>query len=112
MASEKKKVNPFHFLLALAGVVFTVTAASYCLVIIRGNRSNPTSSVVQSTGDSQPPKLPPANPWFILLRDHATEIFVWEVGAIAVLTFCAMGLDRYRDVREEREKGKELTVNR
>jgi hypothetical protein len=110
MASEKKKINPFHFLLALAGVVFTVTAASYWLVILRETRTNPRSSIVQSVG-GQPEKLPPPNPWFILLRDHATEIFVWEVGAIAVLTFCAMGLDRYRDVREEREKAEKLTVN-
>lgn len=107
MASEKKKINPFHFLLALAGVAFTITAASYWLVILRETRFSPPKSQVQASADA--PKLPPANPWFVLLRDHATEIFVWEVGAIAVLTFCAMGLDRYRDVTEEKQK--ELTVN-
>jgi len=104
LASQKPPLNPFHFLLGLMGVIFTVTAIGYTMLIVREEKQ---------AWQAPPPMAAPGNPaepdmrehpLLKLLSAHGMEILLSQIGIFAVLTAAAIGLDRWRDVRGEKEK--------
>jgi uncharacterized membrane protein YgcG len=83
--------NPFTVLLGATGFLFTVTAASYCLAVLRETRGmNPDE---------------PPHPLQALMDTHGTSILVGQLALLAVATFGSIALDHAEGVRIRRERG-------
>jgi hypothetical protein len=83
--------NPFTLLLGATGVLFTVTAASYCLAVLRQTRG---------LDPDQPP-----HPLQALMDLHGTSILVGQLALLAVATFGSIALDHAEGVRIRRQRG-------
>jgi hypothetical protein len=86
--------NPFYAVLGIVGFAFTVTAAAYCVAVLRGVRP------AAVTGGRHPLDR--------LMDDHGTTILVVEIALLAVATVGAIWLDhlageRIRRARAARE---------
>ena len=77
---SRKPFNPFYPMLVIAGVIFCVTACAYGVMTVRKLR-NPL--------EENPPQ-------FIQWMDESGfSLMMWELGALALLTFAAMAADSY-----------------
>ena len=93
---QRKKVNPFSVLLGIVGIAFTLTAACYCLFVLRGVR----------------PETARAAPHLLerLIDRWGTTALVVELVALAVATFGSIAYDEIghdairRRLRDERER--------
>lgn len=93
---QRKKVNPFSVLLGIVGIAFTLTAACYCLFVLRGVR----------------PETARAAPHLLerLIDRWGTTALVVELAALAVATFGSIAYDEIghdairRRLRDERER--------
>jgi hypothetical protein len=104
LASTKPPLNPFHFLLGLMGVIFTVTAIGYTMLIVREEKQAwQAPPPVAAPGTPAAPDMR-EHPLLKLLSAHGMEILLSQIGIIAVLTAAAIGLDRWRDMRSEKVK--------
>ena len=104
LPSPKPPLNPFHFLLGLMGIIFTMTAIGYTVLIVREEKlvwQQPASSATANA--SAEPDMRD-HPLLKLLSAHGMGILLSEIGVIAVLTAAAIGLDRWRDLRAEKAK--------
>lgn len=79
--------NPFYPLLGVVGVVFTVTAMSYCLSVLRGVR--PETAADRGS-----------HPIERLMDRHGTAILTGELALLAIATVGAIALDQSADERE------------
>ncbi len=79
--------NLFYPLLGIVGFLFTITAASYCVSVLRGVRPE--------TADREPHALER------LMDRHGTTLLVVEIALLAIGTVGAITVDelRHRDVR-------------
>lgn len=92
---QRKKVNPFSVLLGIVGIAFTLTAACYCLFVLRGIR----------------PETARAAPHLLerLVDRWGTTALVIELVALAAATFGSIAYDEIghdairRRLRSERE---------
>lgn len=77
--------NPFYVLLGIVGFVFTITATSYCVSVLRGVR----------------PMASPGTPSALeeLMDRHGTAILVGELVVLAIATVGAVGLDHVEGER-------------
>ena len=94
---SKPGINPFYVLLVLVGVAFVITAFAFWLM---------ASSAVH-------PRLPAADlptdhPLWRLLEQHGDRLMLWELVALAVLTFAAIGIDGYW-ARRRKQRGVALS---
>ena len=93
---QRKTVNPFSVLLGIVGIAFTLTAACYCLFVLRGVR----------------PETARAAPHLLerLIDRWGTTALVVELAALAVATFGSIAYDEIghdairRRLRDERER--------
>jgi hypothetical protein len=85
--------NPFYFLLLAACVVFVGTCLAYVVMPWLEDKA-------AEMGQPAPPST-----WRAMLREDGWIWLFTEVGVIAVLSVCAMGLDRIRSLRRERAGG-------
>ena len=93
---QRKKVNPFSVLLGIVGIAFTLTAACYCLFVLRGVR----------------PETARAAPHLLerLIDRWGTTALVVELVALAVATFGSFAFDEIghdairRRLGDERER--------
>lgn len=84
----RKRTNPFNVVLGLVGVLFTITAMSYCVFVLRG---------VQSAASNA--EAPPAA--FEQLMDrYGTAILVGQLAVLAVATVGAVAFDNAEGRRE------------
>lgn len=76
---RQKKVNPFSVLLGIVGIAFTLTAACYCLFVLRGVR----------------PETARAAPHLLerLIDRWGTTALIVELVALAVATFGSIAWD-------------------
>jgi hypothetical protein len=76
---QRKKVNPFSVLLGIVGIAFTLTAACYCLFVLRGIR----------------PETARAAPHLLerLIDRWGTTALVVELVALAAATFGSIAYD-------------------
>jgi len=104
LAATKPPLNPFHFLLGLMGVIFTVTAIGFTVLIVREEKQawQQPAPVAAKGADPKPDMR--EHPLLKLLSAYGMEILLYQIGIIAVLTAAAIGLDRWRDLRNERTK--------
>ena len=79
--------NLFYPLLGIVGFLFTITAASYCVSVLRGVRPE--------TADREPHVLER------LMDRHGTTLLVVEIALLAVGTVGAIAVDElgHREVR-------------
>lgn len=77
--------NPFYVLLGIVGFLFTITATSYCVAVLRG---------VRPVAVDQAPSA------FERLMDrHGTSLLVGELVVLAIATVGAVGLDHVEGER-------------
>jgi hypothetical protein len=88
--------NPFYAVLGIVGFAFTITAAAYCVAVLRGVR--PASE----TGGRHPLDR--------LMDDHGTTILVVEIALLAVATVGAIWLDHLAGERIRRERAARETA--
>jgi len=86
MAKSREPVNPFYVLLVVVGVLFSITAFAYTVMAYRAISPDATRGLEQHALTD-------------FLDRHGIALLSWELGLLAVASFAAMGLDRFRDLR-------------
>ena len=81
MTSNKKVGNPFYVLLLVAGVLFSITACAYGVMMLKGGDAG--GSVTSS------------HPLIEFLDRHGDVVMTVELAVLAVATFAAIGTDGY-----------------
>jgi len=76
----RPRTNPFTVLLGIVGIAFTLTAASYCVSVLRGVR---------------PTALASAHPLDALMSGHGTAILAVELVLLAVSTAGSIAVDSW-----------------
>ena len=74
--------NPFYIVLGLVGFLFTITASSYCVSVLRGVRPE--------TAQAEKPHL-----FEVLMDRHGTALLTGQLVVLAVATVGAVALDEY-----------------
>ncbi len=74
-----RRRNPFYALLGIVGFLFTVTAMSYCMAVLRGVR--PETAQLERA------------PLERLMDRHGTAILVGELLVLAIATVGAVAVD-------------------
>ena len=82
--------NPFYVVLCVVGFVFTITAASSCLTVLRGVRPETARAAM--------------TPLESVMHRHGTTLLTAELVVLAVATVGAVGLDEYRGRANARNK--------
>jgi len=91
----RPRTNPFTVLLGIVGIAFTLTAASYCVSVLRGVR---------------PTALASAHSFDALMSGHGTAILAGELLLLAISTAGSIAVDEFghrktrRLLREERQR--------
>lgn len=83
--------NPFYAILGVVGFLFTITAAAYCISVLRGIRPE-----TARTGGGHALER--------LMDDHGTTILVTEIAVLAVATIGAIWLDHLEGERIRRRR--------
>ena len=77
----RKRTNPFNVVLGIVGMLFTVTAMSYCVFVLRGVQAAEANAA-----------SPPAA-FEKLMDGYGTAILVAQLAALAVATVGAVAFD-------------------
>ena len=84
----RKRTNPFNVVLGIVGVLFTITAMSYCVFVLRGVQA----AAVNATE---------SRPAFEQFMDaYGTSILVAQLAVLAVATVGAVAFDNAEGKRE------------
>lgn len=83
--------NPFYILLGLVGFLFTITASSYCISVLRGVRPE-TARAAEPHAFEQ------------LMDRHGTALLTGQLALLAFATVGAIAVDHYDGVRIRRER--------
>jgi hypothetical protein len=83
--------NPLYLLLLLVSLVFVITALAYAIIPV----------LEQKALDAGQP--PPPSPWRDALRQDGWRWLLSEVGVMIVVGLASMALDRWRQVRADRQ---------
>ena len=81
-AMRKGPRNPFYVVLGVVGFLFTITAASSCLTVLRGVRR-------ETAGAAK-------TPLETFMDRHGTALLGGQLAVLAVATVGAVALDEYR----------------
>jgi hypothetical protein len=92
MAAKKKAFNPFYPLLVAAGLAFSITACAYGVMTVKMLHPAGVEEVRQADAGL-----------LTFLDRHGMTLLLSELGALAVLTFAAIGTDDYWTKRAEKE---------
>lgn len=84
---SRRRGNPFYLVLGIVGFMFTITALSSCLAVLRGLR--PERAVATR-----------AHPLQKLMDRHGTAILVGELVVLAIATVGAVAVDHVAGERE------------
>jgi len=93
VAKPKSPFNPFYALLVLLGIAFTITACAYTVMSFRANKL-----------DLNPQENADDEGLMNLLRQRGGTIMAIEVALLGVTTVAAIGLDQFRQNRDEQKK--------
>lgn len=91
---RRQPTNPFYIVLGVVGFLFTITAASYCLSVLRGIRPETTAG--------QPP-----HPLEQLMDRHGTSLLVGQLVVLAIATVGAVAVDHVAGERVRRARAAE-----
>lgn len=84
---RKAPRNPFYVVLGVVGFLFTITAASSCLTVLRGVRPE-TARAAKS-------------PLEVFMHRHGTAVLTGQLVVLAVATVGAVALDEYRTRKKQ-----------
>lgn len=84
---SRRRRNPFYLLLGIVGFLFTITAMSYCMAVLRGVRPDRAAATR-------------AHPVQQLMDRHGTAILAGELLVLAVATVGAVAVDHMAGERE------------
>jgi hypothetical protein len=84
---SRRRRNPFYLLLGIVGFLFTITAMSYCMAVLRGVRPDRAAATR-------------AHPVQQLMDRHGTAILVGELLVLAIATVGAVAVDHMAGGRE------------
>jgi hypothetical protein len=93
MAKLKEPTNPFYVVLVVAGVLFFVTAATYAVMTLRGDRLG-----------RQAPGVAEAGGLMQFMDERGGQLLAGELVLLAVCTGAAMASDGYWRRRNERKE--------
>lgn len=88
---RRQPTNPFYIVLGIVGFLFTITAASYCLSVLRGVRPE--------TANTQR-----AHPLEELMDRHGTSLLVGQLVILAIATVGAVAVDHVAGERVRRSR--------
>lgn len=83
--------NPFYAVLGLVGILFVVTASSYCLSVLRGVRP-----AAKPTGQPHPLES--------LMDRHGTALLAGELIVLAIATVGAVAVDHVQGEKLRRQR--------
>jgi len=81
--------NPFYIVLGIIGFTFTITAASYCLSVLRGVR--PPETLEQKS-----------HPLEELMDRHGTNLLTGQLIILAIATVGAVAVDHINDQKNQK----------
>ena len=86
----RPRANPFYAILGAVGFLFTITASSYCLFVLRGVRPESLSTAPHALER--------------LMDRHGVALLAGQLAVLAVATFGAVALDHREGERQKRER--------
>jgi hypothetical protein len=95
MSRTKEPLNPFNFLCAVLGVVFTVTACAYGLYMLRTTRGLGTGVADAEQGE---------HPLMSLMDRYGIMVLGIELALLIAVSLAAILLDHYRGKRINSER--------
>jgi len=87
----RPSANPFYFIVGLGGFLFTITASSYCLFVLRGVRS-------ESASTAAPHALE------LIMDRYGTSLLTGQIIVLALATVGAVAVDHFNGERIRRER--------
>jgi len=96
---RKQPTNPFYVILGIVGFLFTITAASYCMSVLRGIRPEPTAAQRN-------------HPLEQLMDRHGTSLLAGQLFVLAIATVGAVAVDHFAGERLRREREAEQAARR
>lgn len=84
----RKRTNPFNVVLGVVGILFTITAMSYCVFVLRG---------VQAAASNGTERRPVFEQF---MDTYGTSVLVAQLAVLAVATVGAVAFDNAEGQRE------------
>jgi len=94
---RRQPTNPFYIVLGVVGFLFTITAASYCLSVLRGVRPDTTAGQ-------------PEHPLEQLMDRYGTSLLVGQLVVLAIATVGAVAVDHVAGERVRRARSTERSA--
>jgi hypothetical protein len=85
---RRRRRNPFYVVLGIVGFVFTITATSYCMAVLRVVRPAPRGTAVATV-----------HPLHALMDRHGSGILAAELLVLGIATVGAVWLDHVEGER-------------
>ena len=95
---SRPRPNPFYAILGIVGFLFTITASSYCLFVLRGVRRESLSTAPHALEQ--------------LMDRHGITLLVGQIAVLAIATVGAVAIDHFEGERQKRERELELAAKR
>ena len=89
----RPRPNPFYAILGIVGFLFTITATSYCLFVLRGVRPESLST--------------PPHALENLMDRHGITLLAGQIAVLAIATVGAVAMDHFEGERQKREREQE-----
>ncbi len=86
----RPRPNPFYAILGVVGFLFTITASSYCLFVLRGVRPESLSG--------------PPHALERLMARHGVTLLAGQIAVLAVATVGAVAMDHFEGERLRRQR--------
>jgi Tfp pilus assembly protein PilE len=86
----RPRPNPFYAILGIVGFLFTITASSYCLFVLRGVRRESLSTAPHALEQ--------------LMDRHGITLLVGQIAVLAVATVGAVAIDHFEGERQKRDR--------
>ena len=93
----RPRPNPFYAILGVVGFLFTITASSYCLFVLRGVRRESLSSAPHALEQ--------------LMDRHGITLLAGQIAVLAIATVGAVAMDHFEGERQKRERASGMRAN-
>ena len=94
----RPRPNPFYAILGVVGFLFTITATSYCLFVLRGVRPESLSTAPHALES--------------LMDRYGVTLLAGQLAVLAIATVGAVAMDHFEGERQQRERGVEAKRSR
>ena len=94
----RPRPNPFYAILGVVGFVFTITATSYCLFVLRGVRPESLSTAPHALER--------------LMDRHGVTLLAGQLAVLAIATVGAVAVDHFEGERQRRVRDSEAKGSR